>query len=148
MPEKPHDAITVAESLAECVAGADLAIENVSEKLDVKIKVFQEIEAAVSKDCIIASDTSGIPITKIQEGIATPGAGDRHALVEPAAHHPDDRGDPRRQDRSEDHRGDDRDREADRPSAGADQEGRAGLRREPRALFASCANASIWWSRA
>jgi 5-formyl-3-hydroxy-2-methylpyridine 4-carboxylate dehydrogenase len=70
--EQPHAAITVAETLAECVAGADLAIENVSEKLDVKIKVFREIEAAVSKDCIIASDTSGIPITKIQEGVATP----------------------------------------------------------------------------
>jgi 3-hydroxybutyryl-CoA dehydrogenase/5-formyl-3-hydroxy-2-methylpyridine 4-carboxylate dehydrogenase len=72
VPEKPHAAITVAETLAEAVSGADLAIENVSEKLDVKIKVFQEIEAAVSKDCIIASDTSGIPITKIQEGVKTP----------------------------------------------------------------------------
>jgi 5-formyl-3-hydroxy-2-methylpyridine 4-carboxylate dehydrogenase len=72
VPEQPHAAITVAESLAEAVAGVDLAIENVSEKLDVKIAVFREIEAAVSKDCIIASDTSGIPITKIQEGIATP----------------------------------------------------------------------------
>ena len=72
VPEQPHAAITVAETLADCVAGADLAIENVSEKLDVKIKVFREIEAAVSKDCIIASDTSGNPITKIQEGVATP----------------------------------------------------------------------------
>jgi 5-formyl-3-hydroxy-2-methylpyridine 4-carboxylate dehydrogenase len=72
VPDNSAAAITVAETLADCVAGAGLAIENVSERLEVKIKVFQEIEAAVSKDCIIASDTSGIPITKIQEGVATP----------------------------------------------------------------------------
>jgi len=72
VPDSGGGTIAVAETLADCVAGAELAIENVSEKLDVKIKVFQEIEAAVAKDCIIASDTSGIPITKIQEGVATP----------------------------------------------------------------------------
>jgi 3-hydroxybutyryl-CoA dehydrogenase/5-formyl-3-hydroxy-2-methylpyridine 4-carboxylate dehydrogenase len=72
VPEQPQGSIAVAETLAEAVAGAELAIENVSEKLDVKIAVFREIEAAVSADCIIASDTSGIPITKIQEGVATP----------------------------------------------------------------------------
>jgi 3-hydroxybutyryl-CoA dehydrogenase/5-formyl-3-hydroxy-2-methylpyridine 4-carboxylate dehydrogenase len=72
VPEQPHAAITVSETLADCVKGADLAIENVSEKLEVKIAVFREIEAAVSRDCIIASDTSGIPITRIQEGVSTP----------------------------------------------------------------------------
>ncbi|GAB2174940.1 3-hydroxyacyl-CoA dehydrogenase NAD-binding domain-containing protein [Dongia sp. agr-C8] len=72
VPEQPQGSITVAETLTEAVSGADLAIENVSEKLDVKIAVFREIEAAVAKDCIIASDTSGIPITKIQEGVSTP----------------------------------------------------------------------------
>src|SRR5215813_10574008 len=51
VPEQPHAAITVAETLSDCVAGAELAIENVSEKLDVKIAVFREIEAAVSKTC-------------------------------------------------------------------------------------------------
>ena len=64
--------VRVADSLADAVAGCGLVIENVSEKLEVKIAVFREIEAAVAKDCIIASDTSGIPITKIQEGVASP----------------------------------------------------------------------------
>lgn len=72
VPDSGGGTIAVAETLAEAVAGAELAIENVSEKLDVKIAVFREIEAAVSADCIIASDTSGIPITKIQEGVSTP----------------------------------------------------------------------------
>ena len=64
--------VRVADSLADAVAGCELVIENVSEKLETKIAVFREIEAAVAKDCIIASDTSGIPITKIQEGVASP----------------------------------------------------------------------------
>jgi 3-hydroxybutyryl-CoA dehydrogenase/5-formyl-3-hydroxy-2-methylpyridine 4-carboxylate dehydrogenase len=62
----------VSETLQDCVAGADLVIENVPENLELKQKLFREIEGLVSKDCIIASDTSGIPITKIQEGVATP----------------------------------------------------------------------------
>jgi 3-hydroxybutyryl-CoA dehydrogenase/5-formyl-3-hydroxy-2-methylpyridine 4-carboxylate dehydrogenase len=72
VPVQGNAPVVIADSLAACVAGAELAIENVSEKLEVKIAVFREIEAAVSKDCIIASDTSGIPISKIQDGVATP----------------------------------------------------------------------------
>jgi 3-hydroxybutyryl-CoA dehydrogenase/5-formyl-3-hydroxy-2-methylpyridine 4-carboxylate dehydrogenase len=71
-PEKPGGSLRVAETLEDCAAGCDLAIENVSEKLETKIAVFRAIEAVVSKQCVIASDTSGIPITKIQEGVATP----------------------------------------------------------------------------
>ena len=65
--------ITVAGTLAECVAGADLVIETIPEDLDLKIRVFREIEALVPDDCILASDTSGIPITKIQAGTRVPG---------------------------------------------------------------------------
>ena len=64
--------IGVAETLADCVAGADLVLETVPEKLELKAQIFREIAALVSKDCVLASDTSGIPITKIQEGISTP----------------------------------------------------------------------------
>ena len=41
------------------------AIENVPENLEIKRRVLAEIDAAVSKACVIASDTSGIPITKL-----------------------------------------------------------------------------------
>ena len=66
-------AVAFAESLAGAVGGAELVIENVPEKLAVKRRVLAEIDAAVSEDCIIASDTSGIPITKLQAGISAPG---------------------------------------------------------------------------
>jgi 5-formyl-3-hydroxy-2-methylpyridine 4-carboxylate dehydrogenase len=64
--------IAVHDSLAQCVAGADLVIETVPEDLDLKIQVFREIEAHVTEDCILASDTSGIPITRIQAGTRNP----------------------------------------------------------------------------
>jgi 3-hydroxybutyryl-CoA dehydrogenase/5-formyl-3-hydroxy-2-methylpyridine 4-carboxylate dehydrogenase len=67
-----HD-IAVHESLAECVAGADLVVETIPEDLDLKIRVFGEIEAHVDEDAILASDTSGIPITRIQAGTRLPG---------------------------------------------------------------------------
>jgi 3-hydroxybutyryl-CoA dehydrogenase len=43
----------------------DLAIEAVVEKLDVKQKIFAELEKNNAKDCILVSNTSSIPITQI-----------------------------------------------------------------------------------
>lgn len=72
VPDRTAHVISVDDSLAACVAGADLVIETVPENLDLKIKVFRDIEAHVPDDCILASDTSGIPITHIQAGTRVP----------------------------------------------------------------------------
>jgi 5-formyl-3-hydroxy-2-methylpyridine 4-carboxylic acid 5-dehydrogenase len=72
VPDRTAHAISIHDSLAACVAGADLVIETVPENLDLKIKVFRDIEAHVADDCILASDTSGIPITHIQAGTRVP----------------------------------------------------------------------------
>ncbi len=73
MPERGGvEAIAVAETLAACVAGADVVVETVPEKLELKIAVFREVEEVVSADCVLASDTSGIPITRIQAGLDRP----------------------------------------------------------------------------
>ncbi|MFT7575127.1 MAG: 3-hydroxybutyryl-CoA dehydrogenase, partial [Alphaproteobacteria bacterium] len=47
------------------LAGCDAVIEAVFENLEVKSDVFKQVEAVVSKDCIIASNTSSIPISSI-----------------------------------------------------------------------------------
>jgi len=73
LPDRSAGEIAIMDSLAECVGGADLVVETVPEKLELKIDVFRQIEAAVGPDCVLASDTSGIPITKIQEGLSLPG---------------------------------------------------------------------------
>lgn len=67
------DAVSVTGDLEAAVAGADLVIETVPEDLALKRKVFREIDALVSKDCVLASDTSGIPISRLQEGVSNPG---------------------------------------------------------------------------
>ncbi|MEM7224149.1 MAG: 3-hydroxyacyl-CoA dehydrogenase NAD-binding domain-containing protein [Pseudomonadota bacterium] len=73
MPAK-GDATAVAfcQTLTETVAGADLVVENVPENLDLKRQVLTEIDGLVSQSCVIASDTSGIPITKLQETLSAP----------------------------------------------------------------------------
>ncbi|MDY0884359.1 5-formyl-3-hydroxy-2-methylpyridine 4-carboxylate 5-dehydrogenase [Dongia soli] len=73
VPNKSNGSeIRIAETLADCVKGADFVLETVPEKLDLKIEIFREVEKLVDKTCILASDTSGIPITKIQAGVAHP----------------------------------------------------------------------------
>jgi 5-formyl-3-hydroxy-2-methylpyridine 4-carboxylate dehydrogenase len=73
VPDHSAAVIKVHDSLATCVAGADLVIETVPEDLELKIRVFRDIEAHVTDTCILASDTSGIPITRIQAGTRVPG---------------------------------------------------------------------------
>jgi 3-hydroxybutyryl-CoA dehydrogenase/5-formyl-3-hydroxy-2-methylpyridine 4-carboxylate dehydrogenase len=58
--------------LAAALEGADLVVEAVPEKLEVKHEVFTELEQHVADDAILASNTSGIPITKIAAVCAHP----------------------------------------------------------------------------
>ena len=60
-------------TLAEAVADADLVLENVPERLDLKREVLSGIADLVSRECVIASDTSGIPISELQDGMPSPG---------------------------------------------------------------------------
>lgn len=50
----------------------DLAIEAVVEKLDVKQKIFLELEKINGKDCVFVSNTSSIPITQIASVLKYP----------------------------------------------------------------------------
>jgi 3-hydroxyacyl-CoA dehydrogenase len=51
--------------LTAALEGADVVIEAVPEKLELKKEVFADVERHVAPDAILASNTSGIPITQI-----------------------------------------------------------------------------------
>ena len=53
--------------LGAALEGADFVIEAVPEKLELKHEVFKQFEQAVAPETVLASNTSGIPITKIAE---------------------------------------------------------------------------------
>ena len=53
-------------------APCSLVIESVSESLEVKRTILFELEAVVQNDAILASNTSAIPITELQRGLAHP----------------------------------------------------------------------------
>ncbi|HIM46989.1 MAG: L-carnitine dehydrogenase [Alphaproteobacteria bacterium MarineAlpha10_Bin2] len=65
--------IRMSDSLEDCVAGADLVVETVPEDLELKLDLLGQLDGLVSPDCVLASDTSGIPITRLQEGNSHPG---------------------------------------------------------------------------
>ena len=50
---------------AEAVKGADLVVEAATENIDLKIKIFQELDKLAPEHCILATNTSSISITRI-----------------------------------------------------------------------------------
>ena len=73
--ESPPDssgAVRFTDDIGDAVSGADLVIENVPENISVKAEVYRAIDGLIAPDTIVASDTSGIPITKLQAHISNP----------------------------------------------------------------------------
>ena len=57
--------ITTHTELKSGVSEADLVVEAATENLDIKLKIFEDLDAFTKPECILASNTSSIPITKI-----------------------------------------------------------------------------------
>jgi len=56
------------EDNLDWLADCDWVVEVVVENLDIKRKVFENVEKHVGPDCIVSSNTSGLPIAKMVEG--------------------------------------------------------------------------------
>lgn len=57
---------------AVALSGADLVVESVLERTDVKRRVLAEIESIVAADTVIATNTSTNPITRLGESLRDP----------------------------------------------------------------------------
>jgi 3-hydroxyacyl-CoA dehydrogenase len=71
-PDKGGGSVSYASDIAEALDGVDAVVEAVPEKLDLKKQVFAEYERHVGPEVLLASNTSGIPITKIAEDLENP----------------------------------------------------------------------------
>ncbi|HTZ29907.1 MAG TPA: 3-hydroxyacyl-CoA dehydrogenase NAD-binding domain-containing protein [Streptosporangiaceae bacterium] len=64
--------VTVHDDLGAAVGDSDLVIEAVPENAEIKAKVFADLDRLAPASAILASNTSGIPITKLGESVADP----------------------------------------------------------------------------
>ena len=60
-------------SVADAVKQADVVIEAAPEKIDLKLKLFKEVEAAAPTHAVFASNTSALSITEMAAVLDTPG---------------------------------------------------------------------------
>jgi carnitine 3-dehydrogenase / betainyl-CoA thioesterase len=60
------------DSMADTVKGADWVQESVPERLDIKHKVFAELQAACEETAVIGSSTSGFKPSQLQQGAMRP----------------------------------------------------------------------------
>ncbi|RDJ10663.1 carnitine 3-dehydrogenase [Rhizobium grahamii] len=71
-PMAPKGKLSFVSSIEEAVCDADYVQESVPERLDLKRKVYAEIEKHAKESTLIGSSTSGFKPTELIEGFATP----------------------------------------------------------------------------
>ncbi|AJW62653.1 putative 3-hydroxybutyryl-CoA dehydrogenase [Elizabethkingia miricola] len=64
--------ISTFTALEDAVKDADLIVEAATENIDLKLKIFQQMDAAAPADCILTTNTSSISITKIASVTSRP----------------------------------------------------------------------------
>ena len=72
-PGASRDRLTVADTLEEAVAEAEFVQESAPEKLGLKRELLAKLDAATPSGVVIASSTSGYPMTDMQTEAGTPG---------------------------------------------------------------------------
>jgi len=66
---KTLEKIEIFDQIGEAVTNADVVFEAAPEKLDLKKSIFAEVEEYAPQTCILASNTSVIPITRIMSDL-------------------------------------------------------------------------------
>ncbi len=82
------EAVAELEGFAPC----ELVIEAAPESLEVKRELFERLAEVVSDECVLATNTSSLPVTAIAGGLQEPRARGGHALLQPRSGHAPARG--------------------------------------------------------
>ena len=81
LPEKPVNVkvwfdldpgVCQTGDLAGAVSGADLVIEAVPEDLDLKLKVWSQMDAAAPEGAILATNSSSLPVSRLEGAVSRP----------------------------------------------------------------------------
>ena len=64
--------LTTSTEMHGAVSDADLVVEAATERLDLKLKIFEQLDEAAPAHCILATNTSSISITKIAAATKRP----------------------------------------------------------------------------
>jgi 3-hydroxybutyryl-CoA dehydrogenase len=70
--EKTASKIHRCSKIEDAVADADLVIEAVPEKLDLKRKIFRDLDRLAPRGAILATNSSSIPVSKIESATTRP----------------------------------------------------------------------------
>jgi len=64
--------LTTSTDMTSAVSAADLVVEAATENVDLKLQIFKDLDAAAPANCILATNTSSISITKIAAATSRP----------------------------------------------------------------------------
>jgi len=70
---QPGGSVSFEPDMKAALSGADLVLEAVPEKLDLKREVFASLEEYSTETAILATNTSGIPVSEIAKNARHPG---------------------------------------------------------------------------
>ena len=68
--EESLERITVCDTVDYTAEGADYVIESVLEKMEVKQDLFEQLDRLCKPECILASNTSGLPLQGMMEKVS------------------------------------------------------------------------------
>ncbi len=70
--ERALAGLEISEQLSDAVADADLVVEAAPEDLDLKRRIFEQLDSLCSPDAVLATNTSALSVTQIANATAHP----------------------------------------------------------------------------
>ncbi|MBW1711541.1 MAG: 3-hydroxyacyl-CoA dehydrogenase family protein [Deltaproteobacteria bacterium] len=70
--KESRERLKITASLEDCLAGADLVIETVPENLEIKRRMFAELDRLAPAEALLATNSSSIPCSRLADATSRP----------------------------------------------------------------------------